>query len=170
MSSSDADSRSSPSKTIEPEISRVPAKRVRPMTVSERDALARARLAHDAERLAAVDRVGDAVDGLDDAVVGLEVDLEVRDFQEGHQLVPDPRIEECVDDVHDQVQEMHEEGAQAAPCPGSSPGRTLDRVEGQAADAGDVEHGLGQDRAAEQDAEVEAEDRDDRGDRGATRA
>ena len=35
MSSSDADSRSTPSKTIEPEMSALPAKRVRPITVSE---------------------------------------------------------------------------------------------------------------------------------------
>ena len=43
----------------------------------------------------------------------------------------------------------------------------LDRVVGEPADAGDVEDGLGEDRAAEQDADVEPEDRDDRRDRAA---
>src|SRR5207249_3208481 len=48
------------------------------------DALARARLADDAERLALLDRERDAVDGADDPVVGLEVRLEVADFEEAH--------------------------------------------------------------------------------------
>ena len=52
------------------------------------DALARARLADDAERLALADRERDAVDRLDDAVVRLEVGLEVVDLEERlrHQL------------------------------------------------------------------------------------
>jgi hypothetical protein len=45
--------------------------------------LARAGLADDAQRLPALDRVADAVDGLDDAVLGLEMDLEVLDLQKG---------------------------------------------------------------------------------------
>ena len=49
-----------------------------------RDALPRPRLAHDAQCLAAVHRVGDAIDCLDDAVLRSEVDLEVRDLQQGH--------------------------------------------------------------------------------------
>jgi hypothetical protein len=40
----------------------------------------------------------------------------------------------------------------------------LDGIEGQAADAGDVEHGLGENSPAEQDPEIEAEDGDDRRD------
>ena len=47
-----------------------------------RDALARARLADDAERLARVDRVGHAVDGAHDAVVGRELHGEVLDLQQ----------------------------------------------------------------------------------------
>jgi hypothetical protein len=46
------------------------------------DALARARLAHDAQRAPLLDRVGDAVDGLHDAVVGVEPDGEVADLEQ----------------------------------------------------------------------------------------
>src|SRR5262249_16024645 len=46
-----------------------------------RDALARPGLAHDAEHLAVVDRVRNTVDGLDEAVLGLEVHLEVVDLE-----------------------------------------------------------------------------------------
>ena len=42
-----------------------------------RDALARARLADDPEHLAALELEADAVDGLDDAVLGRELDLQV---------------------------------------------------------------------------------------------
>ncbi len=48
------------------------------------DALAAARLADDAERLALLDRERDAVHGLDHAVVGLEVDLEVLYLEQAH--------------------------------------------------------------------------------------
>ena len=49
--------------------------------------------------------VGDAVDGLDDAVLGREVDLQVLDLeQRASSSVPHSRIEEGVDDVDDQVQ------------------------------------------------------------------
>jgi hypothetical protein len=52
-----------------------------------RDRLARTGLAHDAERLATIDGVRDAVDGLDEPVLGLEVDAEVLDLEQrlGHQ-------------------------------------------------------------------------------------
>ena len=45
-------------------------------------ALAGAGLADDAERLAALQREGQAVDGLDQAVVGREVDPQVADLEE----------------------------------------------------------------------------------------
>src|SRR5262249_57734519 len=50
------------------------------------DRLARARLAHDAERLPLVDEEADAIDGAHDALVGEEVRLESFDFEEpfGH--------------------------------------------------------------------------------------
>jgi hypothetical protein len=50
------------------------------------DGLARARLAHDAERLALVDVQIDAVDGAHDAVIGEEVRLQPADVQQpfGH--------------------------------------------------------------------------------------
>src|ERR671921_170852 len=81
--------------------------------------------------------------------------------------VTHPWVEEGVDDVH---QEVHEDDGQRRDQDGALHDRQvalLDRVEGQAPDARDVEDGLREDRAAEQDAEVEAEDGDDRGDRGA---
>jgi len=49
------------------------------------DRLARARLADDAERLALVDAVGDAVDGVHDTVVGLEAHDQVTDLEQRHQ-------------------------------------------------------------------------------------
>src|SRR5690606_18717950 len=45
-------------------------------------ALARAALADDAERLAAVHVEGDVVDRLDDTVLGFEVRLQITDFEE----------------------------------------------------------------------------------------
>ena len=47
-----------------------------------RDALARPRLAHDAEHLARLDREADAVDGPNDAVVRLELGPQVADVEE----------------------------------------------------------------------------------------
>src|SRR3954466_1823769 len=80
-------------------------------------------------------------------------------------LVPHTRVEERVDDVDDQVEEDDEEGAhEDRPLDGRQVA-LLDGVEGEAADAGDVEDGLGENSPAEQDPEVEAEDRDDRRDR-----
>src|SRR5215218_210937 len=79
-------------------------------------------------------------------------------------LVPHARVEERVDDVDDQVQEDDEEGAHEHGALHRGQVALLDGVEGQSPDAGDVEDGLGEDRAAQQDAEVEAEDGDDRRD------
>src|SRR5215213_3651397 len=81
--------------------------------------------------------------------------------------IPDPWVEECVDDVDHQV---HDDDGQRRDQDGALHDRQvalLDRVVGEAPDARDVEDGLREDRAAEQDAQVEAEDGDDRGDRGA---
>jgi hypothetical protein len=50
------------------------------------DALAAAGLANDAESLAILDREADAVDGLDDAVVGAEMRLKVADLEQRHAL------------------------------------------------------------------------------------
>ena len=52
---------------------------------------------------AAIDGVGDAVDGPDEAVLGLEVDLEVLDLEQRSHLVPHPRVDERVQDVDDQA-------------------------------------------------------------------
>src|SRR6476660_6027339 len=83
----------------------------------------------------------------------------------GTELIPHTGVEERVDDVHDQVEKDDEERAHEHRALHDVQVALLDRVEGEAADPGDVEDGLREDRAAEQDAEVEAEDGDDRGDR-----
>src|SRR3954447_24601914 len=72
------------------------------------------------------------------------------------------RVEERVDDVDDQVEQDDEERGEQHRALDLRQVEPLDRVVAVAADAGDVEHRLGQDRAAEQDAEVESEDRHDR--------
>ena len=78
-------------------------------------ALAGAGLAHDAEHLAGLERERDAVDGLDEAVLGREVDLEVLHLEQRlalHSRVPHPRVEEGVDDVDDEVRDDDEEAAE----------------------------------------------------------
>src|SRR5215207_6482550 len=78
--------------------------------------------------------------------------------------VPDPRVEERVGDVDDEVQDDDEERREddgALDRRHVPPG---DRGVGQPPDARDVEHGFGEDRAAEQYAQVDAEDRHERRD------
>ena len=58
--------------------------RVQPEDRQAGDALAAARLADDRERLALLDREGDAVDRADDAVVGTKLRLQVADVEERH--------------------------------------------------------------------------------------
>src|SRR5436190_14261179 len=78
--------------------------------------------------------------------------------------VPHARVEEGVDDVHDQVQQDDEERAHEHRALDGVEVALLDGVVGQAADAGDVEDRLGEDRPAEEDAEIQPEDGDDRRD------
>ena len=68
-------------------------------------------------------------------------------------------------DVHDQAHDDDEERAEQHGALDHGQVAAQDRLVGEAADARDVEDGLGEDRAAEQDADVEAEQRDDRRDR-----
>ena len=153
------------------------AARVRPITVSDETRLAGARLADDAERLAAVDAVGDAVDGLHEAVLGREVDAQVLDLEQRHQpvRVGDYRVSSAPAGRGTRTAMSTTRFAMTMKNAPSSTvpwiiGRSLllDRVVGEPADAGDVEDGLGQDRAAEQDADVEAGGGDDRRDRART--
>src|SRR3954453_10968365 len=81
--------------------------------------------------------------------------------------VPDPWIEEGIHDVHEQVHHDDRKRADQHRALDDRQVALLDGVEGEPAHARDVEHGLGQDRAAKQDAQVEAEDGHDRRDRGA---
>src|SRR4051794_22070735 len=67
-----------------------------------------------------------------------------------------------VHDVHDQVKQDDEEGREQDRPLHAWQVEALDALERVATDARDVEDRLGEDRAAEQDADVEAEDRDHR--------
>src|SRR6476620_11346422 len=80
-------------------------------------------------------------------------------------LVHHARIEEGIHHVHNEVQRDDEERAHEDGPLDRRQVALLDRVERQSADAREVEDGLREDRAAEQDPEVEAEDGDDRRDR-----
>ena len=74
-------------------------------------------------------------------------------------VVPDPWIEERVQDVHDQVGDTTKNAAMSVMIARSRRGRAADRLDRVLADPGDVEDGLGDDGAAEEAGEVEAEDR-----------
>ncbi len=89
---------------------------MRDMTVMD---LPTARLAHDAEGLAALEREGDAAHGLGGAALGLQADVEVVDFEEAwgwpRVLVvamsltsrAEARIEQVAQAVAQQVQAQH---------------------------------------------------------------
>src|SRR5215217_3596132 len=91
----------------------------------------------------------------------------VRGCQESREeaLVAHSRIDEGVEDVHDEAHDDDEERSEQDGALDLGQVEAHDRVEGEASDALDVEDGLGEDRPAEQDADVEAEQRDDRRDR-----
>ena len=93
-----------------------------------RDALARAGLADDAERLAAAEREREAGDGVDDAVRRREVDREVADVEEqlGCSRVAHARVEEGVHDVDHEVHDHDRERRRSSTTP-SSPGRSCGR-------------------------------------------
>src|SRR5207245_4957037 len=84
--------------------------RVEPHDRETGDALAGAGLADDAERLALLDLEADSVDGLDDAVVGTEMSLEVIDLEQRQRSSrsllgeSDPRIDDRVQQVDDQIE------------------------------------------------------------------
>ena len=81
-SSSLSGSRSRPSNRTRPETSVARAAR-QPEHGEHADRLARARLAHDAERAAGLDGEVDAADGLHDTVLGAEVDAQVLELEQG---------------------------------------------------------------------------------------
>src|SRR3954471_20742927 len=66
------------------------------------------------------------------------------------------RVDEGVEDVDDQVRDDDEERADQDSCLDHGKCGFLDRVVREPADPRDVEDGLGEDRAAEQDADVDA--------------
>src|SRR4051812_4658485 len=75
-------------------------------------------------------------------------------------LVADPRVEERVEDVDDHAGQGDAEREEQRRPLDRRQVVPVDGVEGQAADAVDAEHRLGQDRAAHQHADVDAEDGD----------
>src|SRR3954454_22429685 len=75
------------------------------------------------------------------------------------------RVDEGVEDVHDQVHDDDEERADQNRALDHRQVGVLDRVVGEPPDAWDVEDRLGEDRTAEQDADVDAGRRYERGDR-----
>src|ERR1700755_706200 len=79
--------------------------------------------------------------------------------------VPPPRVEQRVDDVDDEIGHDDEEGSEQDGPLDHGQVAVDDALVGVAADARDIEEGFSKDRAAEQDADVEAEHRDDRRDR-----
>src|SRR6201991_4728671 len=71
--------------------------------------------------------------------------------------VPHSRIDERVQDVDDEGHDHDEEGAEQHGALDHRQVRVRDRIVGVAPDALDVEDRLSEDRAAEQDADVQAE-------------
>src|SRR4051795_5103579 len=76
--------------------------------------------------------------------------------------IRDAGVDEGVQDVHDQVGEDDEERAQQHRALDHGQVAVDDRVVGQPPDAGDVEDRLGEDRAPEEDADVDAGRGDER--------
>ncbi|MDT4847552.1 hypothetical protein FQZ97_816120 [compost metagenome] len=77
------------------------------------DRLAAARLAHDAQRFAALQREGDAAHGFGRAALRLQADVQVVDFEQGHGGLPcarQARIEQVAQTIAQQVQAEHREG------------------------------------------------------------
>src|SRR4051794_5584399 len=78
--------------------------------------------------------------------------------------IADARVDERVEDVDDQVRDDDEERPEEHRSLDHREVAVLDRVEGKPADPGDVEDALGEDRAAEQHADVDARGGDERSD------
>ena len=131
------------------------------MTLEQRDGLARTGFADDAEDLALADVEGDVVDRAHQAVLGAERDLEIADLEHACWL-PDARIEHDVEQVDQRIGHDDEERGVHHRRHDHRQIEVLQRVVGQLADALQAEHHLGQQRgAADQGAEVEAEQRDE---------
>src|SRR3954453_18290856 len=75
-------------------------------------------------------------------------------------VVPDARVDDRVEDVDDEVGHDDEEGTDQGYADDDRQVLLVDRVDGELADPLEAERVLGEDRAAEQSAEVEPEDRD----------
>src|SRR5919198_113845 len=80
--------------------------------------------------------------------------------------VPHPRIEHRVEDVHNEVEHHHEEGGEQDHALDHGQVVVDDRLHGGGAHPRQAEYPLGDDRAAEQDADVQAQHGDHRRERG----
>src|SRR5439155_9119824 len=74
----------------------------------------------------------------------------------------DARIEEAIDEVDDEVDHDEQHGGDEHRALHDGIVAVVDRLDREPADAGPGKHGLGHDGAAEQGAELQAGDRDDR--------
>ena len=125
-----------------------------------RDGLAGARLADDPDDVVDVDVQREAVDGVYDAALGAERDVQVADLEQTASGTTHPRVEESVDEVDDRVRDDDEERGVDDGRQDHRQVEVLQRVEGQLADAVQAEHDLREQRAAaDERAEVEPEER-----------
>ena len=148
------------------------------------DTLAGPRLADDAQCLPALEPEAQPIDRLDQSVIGREVHPQVLNLEEGAgfrtvlegpvpaasrrcSFCPYSRIDDGIQEIHDQVGHDDEDGAQQSDAKDLGQVVVGDRLDGVLADSRQGERGLGQDCTTKQQAEVEAEDGQDRGERGA---
>src|SRR3954463_14353780 len=161
-SSSVAFSRSRPSKRISPLICTPGLKRVRPMTVRLETLLPDP----DSPTMPSASPLPTLYDTPSTAfttpsAVG-KWTFRSRTSRRGvRSAIGDPRIQIGVHDVHQEVKKDDEERREQHGALHARQVESLDPLERVAADARDVEDRLGEDRTAEQDADVQAEDRDD---------
>ena len=127
----------------------------------QRDGLARAGFADDAEDLALADVERDVVDGAHQAVLGAEGDAQIADLEHASGI-PDARIEHDIEQVDQRIGHDDEERGVHHRRHDHRQVEVLQRVVGELADALQAEHHLGQQRgAADQRAEIEAEQGDE---------
>ena len=112
----------------------------------QRQGLARARFADDAQDLALRDIEGDAVDGAHQALLGAEGDLEIANLE--HQHAPHARIEQDIDHVDQRIGHDDEERGIHDRRHDDRQVEVLQRVIGELADALQAEHHFGQKRGA----------------------
>ena len=92
----------------------------------------------------------------------LERDFAGFELGDAHLLEPDPRVEDAVGEVDEQVDEDDDDGDEEDAALDDGVVARLDRVDQPGADAREGEDRLGEHRAGEQQPDLEADDRRDR--------